>query len=169
MSNVRFQDGLRMSEEIIQSIKAGRYNRGELENLYANAERLGRSDILSAAKEALKAIDRRSYSKRFVKPIRDKVEQIAIDIAKSEGWANWEGNEVGNGIKVGGPMINGEELAEFYFSYRRPPWKSASYLAVFQHDEQSPVQYKTGSHDTEQIIVNTSEEAIALFRNAIKT
>jgi hypothetical protein len=158
-----------MSEKIIQSIKAGRYNRGELENLYANAERLGRNDILAAAKEALKAIDQRSYSKRFVKPIRDKVQQIATDIARTEGWGNWEGNEVGNGIKVSGSMMNGEELAEFYFSYRRAPWKSASYLAVFQHDEQSTVQYKVGSHDTEQIIINTSEEAITLFRNAIKT
>jgi hypothetical protein len=158
-----------MSEKIIQSIKAGKYGRKELENLYANAERLGRNEILSVVKEALKETDSRSYSKRFVKPIRDKVQQIAIEIAEAEGWANWDGNEVGNGIKVGGPMMNGEELAEFYFSYRNPSWNSASYLAVFQHDEQSTVQYKVMSHDSEQRIVNTSEEAIALFRNAIKT
>jgi hypothetical protein len=158
-----------MSEKIIQNIKAGMYDRKELENLYANAERLGKNEILLAVKEALKEIDSRSYSKRFVKPIRDKVQQIAIEIAKSEGWAHWDGNEVGNGIKVGGPMMNGEELAEFYFSYRNPSWKRSSYLAVFQHDEQSTVQYKVKSHDSEQIIVNTSEEAIELFRNAIKT
>jgi hypothetical protein len=158
-----------MSEKIIQNIKAGMYDRKELENLFANAERLGKNEIMLAVKDALKEIDSRSYSKRFVKPIRDKVQQIAIEIAKSEGWAHWDGNEVGNGIKVGGAMMTGEELAEFYFSYRDPSWKSASYLAVFQHDEQSTVQYKVKSHDSEQSTVNTSEEAIELFRNAIKT
>ena len=158
-----------MSDKIIGNIKAGKYNRKELENLYSNAERLGRNEILAVVKEALKNIDSRSYAKRFVKPIRDKVQQIANDIANSEGWANWKDNEVGNGIKVGGPMMNGEELAEFYFSYRHPTWKRASYLAVFQHDEESTVQYKVQAHHSEQVIVNASEEAIELFREAIKT
>lgn len=139
------------------------------ENIYSNAERLNRDDILSVAKEALKDIDSRSYSRRFVKPIRDKVEQIATNIAESEGWAAWEDNEVGNGIKVGGPMMNGEQLAEYYFSYRHPSWKRASYLAVFQHDEENPVQYKIKSHDRDMQIVDTSEEAIELFRDSIKT
>jgi len=31
------------------------------------------------------------------------------------------------------------------------------------------MQYKVKAHDDEQQIVNTSEEAIKLFRNAIKT
>lgn len=158
-----------MSDKIIGNIKAGKYDRKELENLYSNAERLGRDEILAAVKEALKNIDSRSYAKRFVKPIRDKVQQIANDIIESEGWANWKDNEVGNGVKVGGPMVNGEELAEFYFSYRHPTWKRASYLAVFQHDEESTVQYKVKAHHSEQVIVNTSEEAIELFREAIKT
>ena len=158
-----------MSEKIFENIKAGKYDRKELENLYSNAERLGREDILSVVKDALKNIDSRSYSKRFVKPIKDKVQQIANEIAESEGWANWEDNKVGNGIKVGGPMLNGEQLAEFYFSYRHPSWQRASYLAVFQHDEESTVQYKVKPHDSERQIVNTSEEAIELFRYAIKT
>ena len=158
-----------MSDTIIENIKAGKYDRKELENLYSNAERLGRDEIILVVKEALKEIDSKSYSKRFVKPLRDKVEQITTDIAESEGWANWGNNKVGNGVKAGGPMINGEELAEYYVSYRHPSWKRASYLVVFQHDENSPVQYKVKPHDSEQQIVNTSEEAIELFRNAIKT
>ena len=156
-----------MSKKILENIKAGTYSRKELENLYSNAERLGHLDILQAAKEALKAVDARSYAKRFVKPIKDKVEEIAKDIAHSQNWANWENNKVGNGIKPGGPMLNGEELAEFYFSYRHPSWKRSSYLAVFQHDEESPVMYKVMAHDGEQQIVETGEKAIELFRNAI--
>ena len=158
-----------MSDKIIQNIKAGKYDRKELENLYSNAGRLGRDEILLVAKEALKEIDSRSYSKRFVKPIRDKVQQITNEIAEAECWANWGENKVGNGVKIGGPMMNGEELAEFYFSHRHPSWKRASYLAVFQHDEESTVQYKVKAHNSEQQIVNTSEEAIELFRKAIKT
>ena len=156
-----------MSKSIIDNIKAGKYDRKKLENLYSNAERLNRDDILLAAKVALKDIDARSYSKRFIKPIRDKVKQIATEIAESEGWASWDDNNVENGIKAGGPMLKGEELAEFYFSYRH--WKRASYLVVFQSEEESTVQYKVAPHNSDQIIVNTSEEAIQLFRNAIRT
>ena len=105
-----------MSDKIIDNIKAGKYDRKKLENLYSNAERLNRDEILLAAKEALKNIATRWYSKRFAKPIRDKVKQIATEIAESEGWASWEDNNVDNGIKAGGPMLKGEELAEFYFS-----------------------------------------------------
>jgi hypothetical protein len=158
-----------MSEQIINKIKAGEFSRKELENLYANAERLGRADVLSAAKEALKEVDSRSYSKRFIKPIRDKIQEIAREIAESNNWAKWDNNHVGNGIKAGGPMLNGEELAEFYISYRHPSWKRSSYLAVFQHDEESPVLYKVKAHDGEQVIVETSEKATELFNNAIKT
>ena len=156
-----------MSDQIIENIKAGKYDRRKLENLYSNAERLGRTEIKLAAKEALRGIDSRSYSKRFVKPIRDKIKQIATEIAESEGWANWNDNKVGNGIKASGPMLNGEELAEFYFSYRHPSWPRAAYLAVFQHNEESEVQYKIKPHDGEQQIVNDSKEAIELFRCAI--
>lgn len=158
-----------MIENIIENVKAGKYSRKELENLYSNAERLGRDDILAIVKVALKEIDQRSYSKRFVKPIKDKIKQIAIEIAESEGWAKWEGNLVDNGIKAGGPMLSGEVLAEFYFSYRHPSWKSASYLAVFQQDEHSAVHYKVRPHGGDQKVVNTSEEAIVLFRSAITT
>ena len=158
-----------MSETLIEKIKSGKFERKELENLYSNAEKRGREDILLVVKEALKGIDSRSYSKRFVKPIRDKIQHITNDLAESEGWANWEDNKVGNGVKVGGPMMNGEELAEFYISYRNKSWKRSSYLAVFQHDEESSVQYKVKAHDSEEKIVNTGEEAVELFRNAIKT
>ncbi|MCB9988317.1 MAG: hypothetical protein H6868_03160 [Rhodospirillales bacterium] len=156
-----------MNEKIIENIKQDKYSREELENLYANAERLGHEDVLAAAKEALKEIDSRSYSKRFIKPIRDKVFQITTEIAEENGWSKWEDNKVENGVKVGGPMMNGEELAEYYFSYRHPSWKRSSYLAVFQHDEESPVQYKIKAHDGEEQTVDTSGEAIALFRSAI--
>ena len=158
-----------MSEKIIQRIRAGEFSRKELENLYANAERLERTEILEAAKEALKEIDSRSYSKRFIKPIRDKVQEITEEIADTNNWAKWQNNKVGNGVKAGGAMLNGEELAEFYFSYRHPSWKRASYLAVFQHDQDSAVLYKVQAHDGEQVIVETSDKAIELFRNAIKT
>ncbi len=157
-----------MNEKILVNIKAGIYSRKELENLYSNAERLGHLDVLQAAKEALKQVDSKSYAKRFVKPIKDKIEEIAKEIAQSQNWANWGNNKVGNGIKPGGPMLNGDELAEFYFSYRHPSWKRSSYLAVFQHDEESPILYKVMAHDGEQQIVETSEKAIELFRNAIR-
>ena len=158
-----------MSEKMIDDIKAGKYDRKQLENLYSNAERLDRTDLIPVIKESLKEIDSKSYSKRFVKPIRDKVKQIAEEIADSENWANWENNKVGNGVKPGGEMLNGELLAEFYFSYKHESWKKSSYLAVFQRDENSAVGYTIHAHNKELVTVYTSEEAIKLFHCAIKT
>ena len=157
-----------MSEKIIESIKAGKYDHKELANLYANAERLGEREVLSVAKSALKELNTRAYAKLFVKPVRDKVQKIIAQIAAAEGWASWEDNAVANGIRAAAPMTNGVELAEYSFSYRGPSWKSTSTLSVFQHDEESAVQYKVKSRHGESSVVNSSEEAAELFRNAIK-
>lgn len=158
-----------MSEKILEKIQAAEFSRKELENLYSNAQRLGRNEILAAAKEALKEMDAKFYSKRFIKPIRDKVLQTTQQIAATHNWASWENNKASNGVKASGAMLNGEELAEYYVSYRHPDWKSASYLAVFQHDEESHVMYKVKPHDGEQVIVETNEEAMELFSHAIES
>jgi len=157
-----------MSEKIIESIKAGKYDHKELANLYANAERLGRTEVLPVAKEALKELNTRAYAKIFVKPIRDKVQKIIGDIVTAEGWANWEDNAVANGIRAGAPMTNGDELAEYCIAYRNPVLKSTSSLAVFQHDETSAVQFKVKTRGGGQSVVNTAEEATELFHNALK-
>jgi len=158
-----------MSEQLINKIRAGGFNRKELENLYANAERLGRQEILQAAKEALREIDSRSYSKRFVKPIRDKVKQIIEELASENNWGDWPDNQVGNGIKAGGPMLNGKVLAEFYISYRHAKWKRSTYLVAFQQDEHSVVMYKVKAHDAEnEILVETSEAAVKLFASSLQ-
>jgi len=83
-----------MSAKLIARIRAGEFSRKELENLYTNASRKGHEDIQLAAKEQLKQIDSRSYSKRFVKPIRDKVHLIVEQIAAENGWGNWPDNRV---------------------------------------------------------------------------
>ena len=157
-----------MSEKIIENIRAGKYDRHELENLYMNAERMGHDEVLMLAKGALKDLNSRAYAKLFVKPIRDKVQKVINNIAAAEGWGTWEDNTVVNGVRAGTPMTKGEELAEYYFAYRGPSWKSAASLAVFQHDEKSAVKFKVKSRHGESSVVATSEEATTLFRDAIK-
>jgi len=158
-----------MNQKIIDKIRTGEFSSKELENLYSNAKRLGRDEILREAKGALKERDLRSYVKKFIKPIRNKVKRIAEELANENNWAVWENNKVGNGIRPGDTMLNGQELAEYYFSYRHAGWKNASYLAVFQHDEDSAVMYKIWPHDGNQSIVETSEKAVSLFKEAIST
>jgi len=156
-----------MSKSIVERIEGGDFGKKQLENVYSNAERLGQLEVAESAKAALKQLDARSYSKRFVKPIRDKVQKIASDIASEQGWGNWADNQVGSGIKPGGPMLKGDELAEFYLSYRHPSWKRSAYPVVFQQDESSPVRYKVKAPDEAEMIVETSEEAIERFALAI--
>ena len=158
-----------MNQKIIDKIRTGEFSSKELENLYSNAKRLGRDEILREAKGALKERDLRSYVKKFIKPIRSKVKRIAEELANENNWAVWENNKVGNGVRPGDTMLNGQELAEYYFSYRHAGWKKASYLAVFQHDEDSTVMYKIWPHDGDQSIVETSDKAVSLFKEAIST
>jgi hypothetical protein len=158
-----------VSDKIINDIKSGKYDRKKLENLYLNAKRLNHTDLIPIIKESLKELDSSSYSKRFVKPIRDKIKEIATEIAESEHWGNWENNKVGNGVKPGGEMLTGKFLAEFYFSYKHESWKKSSYLAVFQREENSSVGYSVQAHNQEQVTVYSSEEAIKLFHSTIKT
>ncbi len=156
-----------MSETILEKIASGGFDSKQLDNLYSNAERLGRKEIMAAAKSALKALDARFYSKRFVKPIREKVERIAKSIAGSEGWAAWPDNVVANGIKPGGAMLNGKELAEFYLAYRNPKWTRPANLTVFQHDEQSTVLFKITAPTGEEAVFENSSDAIDRFRAAV--
>ncbi|WP_206997970.1 hypothetical protein [Microbulbifer salipaludis] len=158
-----------MTDKIIQNIRENKYDRNELEKLLSNAERLNREDIIEAVKESLQEIDPRSYSKRYVKPIREKVKGIAEEIMNSQGWGAWPENLVGNGVKAGGPMMNGEVLAEFYISYKKEGWKNSSYLAVVQPDEESVVHYMVKKHGEEGQIVYTSSEAIEFFAAALET
>lgn len=157
-----------MSEKIIEKMKAGEFTRDKLENLYSNAKRLGKTDILVAAKQALKETDSRFYSRQFIKPIKDKVQRVMSEIAEDHGWGNWEDNKVSNGVKVGSATPKGKELAECYIAYRNPAWKKAAYLSVFQHDEESPIRYKVGLHDGEQLVVEKKKEAVTLFKDDIK-
>ena len=86
-----------MNQKIIDKIRTGEFSSKELENLYSNAKRLGRDEILKEAKGALKERDLRSYVKKFIKPIRGKVKRIAEELANENDWALWENNKVGNG------------------------------------------------------------------------
>ena len=72
-------------EELVDKIKSGDFDRKQLENLYANALERDRDSIAEAAKAALQEVDPRSYKRKYIKPIKDKVAQIAGDIATAEG------------------------------------------------------------------------------------
>lgn len=158
-----------MSEKIIDGLKANKYTRKELENLLSNAEAKQREDLIPLIIESLKEVDFKSYSKRYLKPIKLKVEEIALQIAQEQSWAKWPDNKVKNGVKVGGDMLSGELIAEFYISYQHPSWQKSAYLSVFQRDENSAVGYAVRPHDSENyILTDTAEHAIAQFSKALE-
>lgn len=157
-----------MTDKILEKIRAGGYDRAQLERLYSNAVRLGNAEIEVAAKAALKDLDPISYGRRFERPIKVKVESIAKDLARENGWEEFPNNHVGNGVKAGGRMRNGEVLADFYFSLRKAEWKRSAGLSVSQKDEASTVQYRVWTHDGAQWVVDTGAEAVELFKSAIR-
>ena len=155
-------------EEMVNKINAGDFDRNQLVNLYRNALARDREEIADAAKTTLKELDPRFYKTQFIKPIKDNVAKVAGKIANAEGWANWEENTIANGIKAGAEMTSGEQVAQSCFAYKRKGWKKASIFCVSQLDEESPIRYTVTAHNSEAQTVNTSEEAIPLFEEAIK-
>ena len=155
-------------EEFVNKIKSGEFDSKQLENLFTNAVERDRDIIAVAAKDALREVYPRAYKAKFVKPIKDKVSQIAKDIAAEQEWGDWEDNALSNGIKTGGAVSNGSEIAESYFSYKHSTWKKAAHFCVSQADEESEVKYKVTPHNSEEQVVDTAEEAIALYKKAIK-
>ena len=64
-------------------------------------------------------------------------------------------------------MLNGKQLAEYYLAYRHPQWARPANLTVFQHDEQSAVQFKVTAPDGAETMCETSAEAINCFRATV--
>lgn len=154
-----------MNQSMMDKLAENKYSKRELTNLLSNAEKLGRVDVIPAIKESLKVVDKRSYSVRYVKPIREKVEEIVTEIASENEWGKWSENAVSNGVKPGGEMINGELLAEYYISFKKKGWKKSAYLSVYQRDEKSMVGYAVQTPtESEYKIYESSEEAIYAFK-----
>lgn len=159
-----------MNQSMMQKLAENKYSKRELTNLLSNAEKRGRVDIIPAIKESLKVVDKRSYSVRYVKPIREKVQEIVAEIASENEWGKWSENGVSNGVKPGGEMINGELLAEYYISFKKKGWKKSAYLSVYQRDERSMVGYAVQTPtENEYKIYESSEEAIYAFKAALSS
>ena len=154
-------------EEMVNKIKAGDYDREQLVNLYRNALNHDRDEIADTAIATLKELDPRFYKSQFIKPIKDNIARIANKIATAERWADWEENAVANGVKAGAEMTSGAQVAQSCFSYKVKGWKKASIFSVSQKDEESPIQYTVTAHDADAQTVDTSREAIALFKEAM--
>lgn len=156
--------------EIIKKIHDGHYDdrKHELKILYRNAQSKNFPDIESAAKDRLIQIGDSEFTKRFVAPIREKVESLVTEVAENNNWLYFSDNTVRNGIKHGGELINGQAVAQYYFSYRLKGWKRAISFCATQVDAKSDIFYSVNSPGlTEQVHVSRAEDAIHLFRSEL--
>ena len=155
-------------EEMVNKIESGEFDRNQLLNLYKNALARDRDEIADAAKITLRELDPRFYKSQFIKPIKDNIVKIIEKITNAEGWAACEENVAAKGIKAGAEMTSGDQVAQSCFSYKRKGWKKASIFCLSQKDETSEIKYTVTPHNAEAQTVDTSEEAIELFKAAIK-
>ncbi len=154
--------------ELIVKIEADIYSEHQLNILYKNAVTNNYPEIQRVVQNALRKIGGSQYTKKFIKPIRAKIESLVHEIGEKNQWLAFDDNLVGQGVKVGGEMIRGDAIAQYYFSYKRFGWKKSLSFAVTQLDEQSEIYYSIGSPDfVDEVHVNNAEEAIRLFKNEL--
>lgn len=169
------------TQKIVKDIEDGKYNQKELEALYKNAEveikkpnigeeRMRNCRIIQlAAKDGLRALGNKAYKIRFIKPIREKLEELMHQITIENNWIWFDNNQVKNGVKIGGDMIRGDVVAQYYISYRKSDWKRSIYLSVTQDNEDTGVYYKvTFPNLDEEVRTFNKEEAMQLFKNYVE-
>lgn len=167
--------------KMVKDIEDGRYNQKELENLYNNSktkmELVNTTDtekqnckiVQLAAKDALRALGNKAYKIHFIKPIREKLEELMHQITNENNWRRFDNNHVKNGVKIGGDMIRGDVVAQYYISYRKSDWKRSIYLSVTQDNEDTGVYYKVTFPDlSEEVRTFDKEEAVQLFKNYVE-
>ncbi|MHA3099283.1 hypothetical protein [Acinetobacter brisouii] len=150
--------------EIIKKIVNGDYTASQLENLYNNAIRLGYTDIECTAKDALILNGNHEHKRKFLAPIQEKVKNLVYEIAEQHNWLNFQDNNVGNGIKSGGLMINGSAIANYYFSYKQKGWTRSVSFAATQTNVKSDIYYSVHSPNLmEEIHCQNLDDALFLF------
>lgn len=154
--------------DLIRKIESDTYQVHELNNLYKNAVDNGYYQVQLAVQDALRRIGGSKYTKKFLQPIRTEVENLVYQLAEQHSWLDFSNNQVRNGIKVGGGMMNGSAIAQYYFSYKEKGWKRSVSFSATQEDEKSEIYYLVGSRNfKEEVRFSTAEEALELFKNEI--
>lgn len=176
MNNVR-------TWKIVKDIEDGKYDQKALEALYKNAEtemkkrdvseeRMQNCKVIQlSAKDGLRTLGNKAYKIRFIKPIREKVEELMHQITIENNWMRFENNHVKNGVKIGGDMIRGDVVAQYYISYRKLGWKRSIYLSATQEseNESSGVYYRIAFPDLdEEVRTFNKDEAVQLFKDYVE-
>ena len=155
--------------ELLRKIQEGMYSQHQLNVLYKNAIDKKKPEIQLAVQDALRQIGGSQYTKKFLQPIRSKVQDLVHAIAANNEWLKFDSNQVKNGLKVGGGMMRGDAIAQYYISCKQPGWKRSISFAATQTDENSEIFYSVASPDLmEEIHLHNAEDAIELFKNELQ-
>lgn len=151
--------------ELLRKIQEGVYSQHQLNVLYKNAVDKNYPEVQLAVQDALLQIGGSQYTKKFLQPIRSKVQALVHKIATNNEWLKFDNNQVNDGLKVGGGMIRGDAIAQYYISCRQPGWKKSISFAATQTDENSEMYYSVASPGLmDEVHLKNAEDAIELFR-----
>lgn len=154
--------------DLVRKIQEGIYSQHQLNVLYKNAVDNNHPEVQLAAQDALRQIGGSQYTKKFLLPIRSKVQALVHDIATNNEWLKFDNNQVNDGVKVGGEMIRGDAIAQYYISYKQPGWKKSILFGATQKDENSEIYYTVASSSImDEVHLSNVEDAILLFKNEL--
>ena len=154
--------------ELVHKIEDGIYSQHQLNFLYKNAVDNNHPEVQLAVQDALLKISGSQYTKKFIQPIRSKIEALIYEIAHQHDWLSFPKNEVKNGIKLGGYVKHSKFIADFYFSYKQKGWKRSLAFAVLQKDISSEIYYSINSPGIQgEIQFQNIDDALQLFNSEL--
>lgn len=155
--------------KLIRKIQEGIYSQHQLNVLYKRAVDKNKPEVQLAVQDALRQIGGSQYNKKFLQPIRSKVQDLVHEIAANNEWLKFESNQVKNGLKVGGGMMRGDAIAQYYISCKQLGWKRSVSFAATQTGENSEIFYSVASPGLmEEIHLHNAEDAIGLFKSELQ-
>lgn len=114
-------------EKLVASIQEGKFSEKELINLYDNAIKKGRDDLIVHIKLRLRSDFPRAANRLFGAKQVDAVDKLTILLANITEKYDLSKNTVGRGVKAGGDMVSGRKYLDYYISYKN----SSKYVAAF--------------------------------------
>lgn len=138
-------------EKLVASIQEGKFSEKELTNLYDNAIKKGRDDLIVHIKLRLRSDYPRTANRLFGAKQLDAVDKLTVLLANISAKYDLSKNTVGRGVKAGGDMVSGRKYLDYYISYKNSS-KYVVALALVQDTADSELKavlknYKTGEDD----------------------
>ena len=134
-------------DQLIESIRSGKYSERELINLYKNASTRSATAVMEAVKIKMRAAFPRAANRMFGAKESEANALLEDVFRKLAATHDLTANRLKNGVKAGGEMISGQKHIDVYISYKNASGVG-TFLGLIQDSPESELTARVGHYKT---------------------